>query len=211
MSKRKPKRQKKANLSGMPPAGDIGGDKLRGRDGGTGRFLPGNRFWEARSSAGPKPKFVDGETLWAACVEYFAWVEANPLWEDHLVTFQGMAKHEAMAKMRAMTITHMCLFLDVEERSWREWRSTRADLLPVITRAEAVIRSQKFAGAAADLLNANIIARDLGLADKSEFTGKDGEPLMPNETGDIDQARRVAFALGRALERQRLKVSDASG
>lgn len=28
-----------------------------------GRFLPGNRFWEARSSAGPKPKFADGAFL----------------------------------------------------------------------------------------------------------------------------------------------------
>ena len=33
---------------------------------------------------------------------------------------------------------------------------------------------QKFAGAAADLLNANIIARDLGLADKQDLTNSDG-------------------------------------
>lgn len=28
-----------------------------------GRFLPGNRFWEARSSAGPNPKFDGPEAL----------------------------------------------------------------------------------------------------------------------------------------------------
>ena len=39
-------------------------------------------------------------------------------------------------------------------------------------RAESVIRSQKFAGAAADLLNANIIARDLGLAEKKQVESK---------------------------------------
>nr|WP_261640834.1 DNA-packaging protein [Erwinia mallotivora] len=35
-------------------------------------------------------------------------------------------------------------------------------------RAEQIIYNQKFTGAAADLLNANIIARELGLADKRE-------------------------------------------
>ena len=42
------------------------------------------------------------------------------------------------------------------------------------SKIENVIKSQKFAGAAADLLNANIIARDLGLKDASstEHTGE---------------------------------------
>ena len=147
---------------------------MENRDPETGRFLPGNRFWEARSSAGPKPKFADGETLWAACLEYFAWCHDNPLYEDKLVTFQGMATHEPVAKMRAMTIAGLCLFLDIARSTWDEWKNGRADLSEVITRAEAVIYQQKFAGAAADLLNPNIIARDLGLSDKTDHTSSDG-------------------------------------
>lgn len=169
------------------------------RDEATGRFLPGNRFWEARSSAGPKPKFEGPDPLWEACVEYFEWVEQNPLWEDKLVTFQGVAKHEPVAKMRAMTIGGLCLFLDVEEQTWRLWRSERPDLLAVITRAEAVIRDQKFSGAAADLLNPNIIARDLGLADKSEVTGKDGGPIKTEELSPRDKlADAIAVLAARA-------------
>ncbi|WP_425070657.1 terminase small subunit [Sagittula sp. S175] len=144
------------------------------RDEATGRFLPGNRFWEARSSAGPKPKFDNGDALWSACLEYFAWCHDNPLYEDKLVTFQGMATHEPVAKMRAMTIAGLCLFLDVTQKQWIEWREKRADLSEVIAQAEAVIYQQKFAGAAADLLNANIIARDLGLADKQDHQSTDG-------------------------------------
>lgn len=136
-----------------------------------GRFLPGNRFWEARSSAGPKPKFTDPEALWGACCEYFAWTHDNPLYADQLVTFQGTAKHEPVAKMRAMTIAGLCLFLDIDETTWRDWKVSRPDLSPIITRAETVIYTQKFTGAAADLLNGNIIARELGLADKSEVSG----------------------------------------
>ena len=39
----------------------------------------GNRFWEARSSHGANPKFKDPSDLWGACVEYFEWVDDNPL------------------------------------------------------------------------------------------------------------------------------------
>lgn len=43
---------------------------------------------------------------------------------------------------------------------------------------------------------------------RHEHTGRDGGAIEIAETGDIAQARRVAFAMGRALERQRLKVID---
>lgn len=147
------------------------------RDEESGRFLPGNRFWEARSSCGPNPKFKGPDDLWASCVEYFEWVDANPLREDKLVTFQGTATHEPVAKMRAMTIGGLCNFLGITFQTWTVWRDDRADLSDIITRTESIIRQQKFEGAAADLLNPNIIARDLGLADKTEHTGKDGGPI----------------------------------
>lgn len=145
-----------------------------GRDPDTGRFAAGNRFWEARSSAGPKPKFENPEGLWGACCEYFVWVEENPLWEAKAFSFQGKTMVEQLPKMRAMTIGGLCLFLDVDETTWRDWKDSRPDLSPIISRAEAIIYQQKFGGAAADLLNPNIIARDLGLADKKEVESPGG-------------------------------------
>lgn len=136
----------------------------------------GNQFWKARASSGRGPKYATAEELEADCEEYFEWVEANPLYEDRLVTFQGAASHEPVAKMRAMTIAGLCLFLRIGQSTWAEFRK-REDLLGVTTRVDDIIRTQKFAGAAADLLNPNIIARDLGLADKQELTGPDGKPL----------------------------------
>lgn len=127
----------------------------------------GNRFWEARSSHGRNPKFESPEALWAACCEYFEWVEANPLWEMKAFSYQGEVIQEPIAKMRAMTITGLTLFIDVTLETWRTYR-LREDLSEVVTRAEQVIYDQKFSGAAADLLNANIIARDLGLKEQSQ-------------------------------------------
>jgi len=152
-----------------------------GRDPATGHFLPGNRIWEARSTAGPKPKFAGPDELWAACVEYFEWANDNPLYEAKPFHHQGAVTVANLPKMRALTIGAMCVFLDVTHDTWIEWRNTRSDLSEVIARVEAIIRAQKFEGAAADLLNANIIARDLGLADRSELTGKDGGPVQTEE------------------------------
>lgn len=136
----------------------------------------GNRFWEARSRHGRNPKFNAPDQLWEACTDYFVWVEENPLWEDKLVTFQGLASHEPVAKMRAMTIMGLCTFLDIDQSTWREY-GKKEGFSGVVTRTEQIIRDQKFSGAAADLLNANIIARDLGLAEKSEHSGPDGGPM----------------------------------
>ena len=137
----------------------------------------GNRFWKVRSSHGRNPIFKAPDDLWKAACEYFEWVENNPLWEDKVTSFQGVNTHEPIAKMRAMTIDGLCVFLDITEETWRAYRK-KEDFSAVTSRIDKIIRSQKFAGAAADLLNANIIARDLGLADKSELTGKDGGPIQ---------------------------------
>ena len=131
-----------------------------------GRFSWGNRFWEARSSHGRNPKYETADMLEDAVAQYFQWNDDNPLYKDQLVTFQGSAIHEPVAQMRAMTIGALCMFIGVDETTWREWPKSRSDLSPIIKWAEGVIYRQKFEGASADLLNASIIARDLGLADK---------------------------------------------
>lgn len=153
-----------------------GAGRKPGKDKKTGQFLPGNKFWEARSSHGRSPIFAAPDDLWSAAVEYFEWVEANPLYEEKVFNGKDGVVRASVAKMRAMTISGLCVFLDIGRRTWDEYRD-RPDFLPVVTRAEEIIRDQKFAGAAADLLNASIIARDLGLADKSEFAGDPKKPL----------------------------------
>lgn len=137
----------------------------------------GNQFWLARSSHGRKPIFKNPEQLWNACLEYFQWVEENPLWEAKLTTFQGKSKIEKIPKMRAMTIDGLCIFLDVGTTTWFNYQNKK-DFMKVISNVEKVIRTQKFTGASCDLLNANIIARDLGLKDKKELSTPDGEPLV---------------------------------
>lgn len=158
-----------------------------GKDPATGRFATGNRWWEARSSHGRNPKFENAAELEDACLQYFDWNESNPLYKDQLVTFQGMASHEPVAQMRAMTLGAMCMFIGIAHDTWVEWRKSRSDFSEVIRWAEGVIYRQKFEGASADLLNANIIARDLGLADKKDIRSGDGS-MSPRPGVDLSKA-----------------------
>lgn len=142
----------------------------------------GNQFWKARSKHGRDRLFESPAALWEACCEYFEWVEANPLYEMKAFAYQGVVVQEPVAKMRAMTMSGLCIFLDIDETTWRDWRKSD-DFSPVVLRVDKIIYEQKFTGAAADLLNPNIIARDLGLADKQDVT-TNGESLNKGRTLD---------------------------
>ena len=127
----------------------------------------GNRFWEARTTHGRDKIFASNETLWDACCEYFKWVEDNPLLESKSYQFQGVPFQDTVAKMRAMTISGLVTFLNIDRSTWTAWKTDK-DFSATVTRVEDIIYDQKFSGAAADLLNASLIGRDLGLVDKRE-------------------------------------------
>lgn len=152
----------------------------------------GNQFWKARTKHGRDKLFASAEALWEACSEYFEWVDENPLWESKLFSYQGEITEGIAPKMRAMTIDGLTLFLDVDYETWRRWREDE-DFRAVVTRAEQVIRDQKFSGAAADLLNANIIARDLGLADKKDLQSTDGS-MSPKPGLDLSKLSDAVIA-----------------
>ena len=158
----------------------------------------GNKFWLARSKSGRNPKFSAPEKLWDACCEYFDWVEKHPLWETKAFSFQGVVKKARLPKMRAMTIQALTFFLDISDETWANYCKL-PDFIGITTQIKKVIYSQKFEGAAADMLNANIIARELGLSDKvqNEHTGANGKPLIPSaKEMTTDELKAELEALG---------------
>lgn len=147
---------------------------MEGKDPTSGKFVTGNRWWEARSSHGTKPTFEAADDLLDAVCQYFEWNANNPLYEAKPFAYEGVVTVEPVEKMRAATIVGLCMFIGITQRTWSRWRAENADFRPVIEWAEDAIYRNKFEGAAAGLLNANIISRDLGLADKQEHTSPDG-------------------------------------
>lgn len=123
------------------------------------------KFWMLRSSHGRKPIFKTPESLWEACVEYFNWVEDNPLLESKTVSSQGQAHLIDIPKMRAMSLTGLCIFIDISPNGWKKY-AERDEFTETCQRVADVIYTQKFEGVAADLLSPMVICRDLGLRDK---------------------------------------------
>lgn len=138
----------------------------KGRD-NKGIFLPGNKFWRNRERHGRKLTFETPELFYEACLEYFDWVDDNPLPE---VKAFASGKTLTIPLMRAMTLRGLCRHMGIGRRSWDEYRG-REDFTEVCEAAEDIMFEQKFTGAAAGLFNAAIIARDLGLADRTEVEG----------------------------------------
>ena len=129
----------------------------------------GNQFWKARSSHGRKPIFASKDELFDAACEYFQWVEDHPL--EKAIVYQGEVSDKSEPLMRAMSIEGLCIFLDIARRTFGEYEK-RDDFLLVTQAIKNIIRTQKLEGASAGLLNANIIARDLGLRDAQDINTK---------------------------------------
>ncbi len=152
----------------------------------------GNQFWKLRSKHGRDKLFSTPELLWEAACEYFQWCDDNPLQEEKLFHYQGQISRDTSAKMRAYTITGLCLYLDCNTQYFNNFEHNNIkndDFSVILTHIRETIYNQKFVGAAADLLNANIIARDLGLADKQDIDQKiEDKSLSPEERrAEIDE------------------------
>jgi hypothetical protein len=134
----------------------------------------GNNFWELRSKHGRDKLFASSDLLWEAACEYFQWCVDNPLLKDEGFAFQGIVTHDNFSLMRAFTIQGLTLYLDVNVQYFTDFENSlkekndqiSKDFSLVVSRIRETIYNQKFSGAAAGLLNPNIIARDLGLVDK---------------------------------------------
>ena len=116
----------------------------------------GNQFWKLRASSGPKLKYETDEQLLVDCEEYFE--------QRNQMTMNGQPM--------PYTLASLCIFLDISQETWRTWAKERKDLSAVITRVDEIIRDQKMVGAMVGSYNHNIVARDLGLADKKDHTGE---------------------------------------
>lgn len=125
-----------------------------------------SKLWNI-AKIGKPPAFKSPEDMWTRAVEYFEWCEENSLQEHKVFNNQGEIVTAKVPLMRAMTQAGLCAFLNIGTSTWHDYKA-KDNYSAVTQLVESIMYEQKFSGASAGLLNANIIARDLGLADKSE-------------------------------------------
>lgn len=128
----------------------------------------GNQFWKNRTKHGRDKLFESPEILWEEAATYFDWCDEHPLMSTEI--YGKDAIECKVPKMRAYTWSGLEVYLNVSDLKNYRTQPQYKDFFPVLTRIEQIIFTQKFEGAAAGFLNANIIARDLQLRDNQDIT-----------------------------------------
>ena len=161
----------------------------------------GNQFWKLRSKHGREKLFSSPELLWEAACEYFEWCENNPLKKVNQFAFQGLVIQDEVPLMRAMTLSQLSFYLNCNENYFivfkKQLKENEQDFNRVIKDIETIIYNQKFQGASAGLLNANIIARDLGLKDSQEI-----KVDQKNTNYNVELSKEEIEKINKALENE---------
>lgn len=148
---------------------------------------------------GAPMKFETPEHLWATALDYFAWCYENPLKEEKLFSYEGCVTRDSISKMRAMTEIGFCMFAGMDRTTWYDY-CKRDDYKWTCEQIKAVIWEQKFTGAAADLLNANLIGKELGLVERKSVEGPNGGPVQIDTTTLSSETMEELLAARRRAE-----------
>lgn len=172
--------------------------RTRGNQADKSEFSNVDRWWEQRASIvtkkfhkdGPTPDhaFASPEDMWGAACEYFEWMQSRPQYETKFIQYKGELLSKEIPKKRPFTLRGLLLFMNISMYVWKQYKTNRGTGFErVCEQIESVLYQQKFEGAAVDLFNANIIARDLGLKDGQEISGPDGGPIQTfTQQKDVD-------------------------
>lgn len=136
----------------------------------------GNQFWKLRSKHGRTKLFETPQLMWDAACEYFEWCDSNP-WVKSEITTGDKSSEKITPTQRPYTLNALTFYLNCNVQYFNEFKKAlpegEKDFSAVIRDIENIIYSQKFEGAAVGAFNANIIARDLGLKERTDHTTDD--------------------------------------
>lgn len=141
----------------------------------------GNSFWQNRTKHGRDKLFSSPKILWEEACKYFEatdsrkWVKKDWVGKD---AFEVERETET-----PYTKSGIALFLDCDWRTIEALKTDKdKDFLHIITRIEQIIYTQKIEGAAVGAFNANIVARELGLTEKTESNNTNSTSVTLNLT-----------------------------
>lgn len=147
----------------------------------------GNEFWKRRSKDGRDKEYTK-DALWEGACEFFQWCDDNPWKEKDWVGKDAV--QVVRETPRPFTIKGLCIYLDISEQTLNNYEK-QEEYFGVVTRIKDIIHTQKFEGAAVGVYNSNIIARDLGLADKTDNKNTNTNynvPLTPEDIKNISDS-----------------------
>lgn len=138
-----------------------------------------NQYYLLRVRSGRQPEYTP-EALLQRANEYFEWVEQNPFKEEVLFHSQGIVTRDYVTKKRPLTIEGFCIYANIVKNTFYSYEKSK-DFVNITSYIRETIENQQLELASAGFLNANIIARKLGLSDKSEVKVTQEQPLFGDD------------------------------
>ena len=97
--------------------------------------------------------------------------------------YEGIWQVHNEPRARVFTIEACCIFIGWTKTAFfRNRKDDNSNLQPACLLISEIIRTNKFEGAVAGIYNANIISRDLGLAEVTDHKSTDGSMSPKDET-----------------------------
>lgn len=159
-------------------------------------FSADAQYWQQKPKGQGVMAYPTPDHLREAACEAFDWMTAHPKKRAVTACYKGVFAKTTENLERPFTHHALCLVMGISRTAFAHYRA-REEFAEVMEWIDDVIYTQKFEGAATGLLNANFIARDLGLAERNEITGKDGGPVRTQDVNEeerlIEEARRLGI------------------
>lgn len=143
-------------------------------------------FIEQVDKAMGKPRKYNPSKLWKKFRDYITWCRDNPLWE----TKAFANSTQQVPKMRLVSQNGFCLFAGISVENLRRYKNGEhgaGAFVEVCAKIDVVINEIRNSGAAADMLNANFVARLQGLADKVDHFNYNSVPMTKEEIKSISK------------------------
>lgn len=144
----------------------------------------GNQFWKLRSKHGRDKIFESPEQFKQAAYEYFDTADNNPWLKMEVVkSGENAGQLLPVPTQKPYSIQALCIFLGITEQTFLNYEKDEnyKDFFEVFTHVRDIIETNQLEGATVGAYNANIVARKLGLTDKSNVTVNVEQPLFGDE------------------------------
>lgn len=144
-------------------------------------------YWEWRAKTGAPKKIPTPEILWDLACKYFQMIDEMPHEKQDFI--KGGDQAGKIIRLESIQPYTMAGFEDYLAENdvvakLDDYISNKdgryAEFTVIIARIKNIMFDQKFRGAAVGAFKENIIARELGIADKTENTIIAEQPLFPD-------------------------------
>lgn len=117
-----------------------------------------------------KPRAIDSpEDFEALAFEYIEWVKSNPIHKTITASFQGEISFKKVPHMRGMTQFGLASHMGIGLSTLKDY-GNREEYSAIYGRVDTIMKSWNLDGSMSGDLNASLVARIDGHADKQDIT-----------------------------------------